>query len=369
MKFSVTASDQPISISEFEALTQAFPNIHPGFYPQWATVVEKGMRQKPFFLRVRRASSEGSEFSETSWSETSENALVGVLPLVWMRSLLFGAHLISLPYVNVGGCLIPEGPDRDELERLLTDEAVRLADSLKAKYLELRNIRETTHPKLTFERRGKVLMERTLPESAEKLWKELGPKVRNQVRKGEKVGLVAEWGGRELLNEFYAVFAETMRNVGTPVYSRRLFEEIFVQFPDRAEICLVKTAEGRLASAALLIHGRGITEVPSAGTLRWANADCANMFLYWNLLRHSIESAKARIFDFGRSTVGGGTWRFKKQWGAEEIPVVWKYYVREGSMDDVRPDNASYGLAIRVWKRLPVWFTKLVGPWIVRGIP
>ncbi len=364
MKFSVTVTDQPISFSEFDSLTQSFPHIHPGFYPQWATVAERGMRQKPFFLKVYGTISETSEISETQ-----EKELVGVLPLIWMRSLLFGPHLISLPYVNVGGCLIPDGPNRAEIERLLTDEAVRLADSLRVKYLELRNIHETAHPKLAFERRGKVLMERELPETADELWKELGPKVRNQVRKGEKSGLYAEWGGSELLNEFYAVFAETMRNVGTPVYSRKLFEEILVRFSDMAEICLVKTSEGRLASAALLIHGRGITEVPSAGTLRWANADCANMFLYWNLLRHSIESRNARIFDFGRSTIGGGTWHFKKQWGAHEVPVVWKYYVREGSMNDVRPDNASYGLAIRVWKRLPVWFTKIIGPLIVRGIP
>ncbi|MDO4425056.1 MAG: FemAB family PEP-CTERM system-associated protein [Planctomycetia bacterium] len=358
MNISVTLTDQALSQREFEELTGSFSQLHPGFYPQWPVVVQRGMRQKIFILRAMRKD-----------SETASGTLVGVLPLVWMRSVLFGSHLISVPYVNVGGSVIPECPERDEIESVLADEAVRLADSLGVKYLELRNIHEMRHPKLTFERRGKVLMERKLPETASELWKALGPKVRNQVRKGEKSGLRAEWGGKEFLDDFYAVFAETMRNVGTPVYSRKLFEEIFEQFQERVEICLVKTPENSLASAALLIHGRGITEVPSAGTLCWANAACANMFLYWNLLQHSIEVRKSRIFDFGRSTIGSGTWHFKKQWGAEEVPVVWKYYVREGTMDDVRPDNASYGLAIRVWKRLPVWFTKLIGPWIVRGIP
>lgn len=343
----------PLSSENFALLTHGATPLHPGFYPQWSSITAKGLHQTLFTLEAR----------------DSQNTLCGALPLVFMRSPIFGRHLISVPYVNVGGCIVPDTENRSIIESALIEEAVLFADDLKVKYLELRNIREITHPKLTFERRGKVLMERDLPETSEILWKELGPKVRNQIRKGENAQLHAEWGGKELLPDFYAVFAETMRNVGTPVYSLRLFQEIFRELGDFAEICIVKTSENQLASAALLVHGRGITEVPSAGTLRWANASCANMFLYWNLLKHCIDVRHAQIFDFGRSTIGCGTWHFKKQWGAQEVPIVWKYYVREGSIEDVRPDNASYGLAIRVWKRLPVWLTKLIGPFIVRGIP
>jgi len=353
----LTLDSTPLSAADFASLTADRSRFHPGFYPQWGRIVEVGLRQKLFTITAR--SDDG-------------NALLGALSLVFMRSPLFGRHLISVPYVNVGGCVVSdrlEASERQNVERALVDEAVKLADSLGVKYLELRNTREMTHPSLTFERRGKVLMELELPETADALWKAIGPKVRNQIRKGEKAGLRVEWGGKELLKEFYAVFAETMRNVGTPVYSRRLFDVMFDELGNQMEICLVKTPENRLASAAILVHGREITEVPSAGTLRWANTQCANMFLYWNLLKHSLEDRHAKIFDFGRSSVGGGTWHFKKQWGAQEVPVVWKYYVREGTMNDVRPDNSSYGLAIRVWKRLPVWVTRIIGPWIVRGIP
>lgn len=356
-KMNLKLTQTPLSAADFDALTAGRLQLHPGFYPQWGRIVEAGLRQKLYTITAR--SDDGG-------------VLLGALPLVFMRSPLFGRHLISVPYVNVGGCVVSAGLDeaaREDVERALVDEAVKLADSLGVKYLELRNTHEMTHPSLTFERRGKVLMELKFPETSEELWKAIGPKVRNQIRKGEKAGLREEWGGKELLKEFYAVFAETMRNVGTPVYSRRLFDVMFDELGEKIEICLVKTQENRLASAAILVHGREITEVPSAGTLRWANAQCANMFLYWNLLKHSLEDRGSKIFDFGRSSVGGGTWHFKKQWGAEEVPVVWKYYVREGTMDDVRPDNSSYGLAIRVWKRLPVWVTRIIGPWIVRGIP
>lgn len=365
MKLSLTLQDSPLSQTEFDALTQSFPRLHPAWLPQWPAITASGLRQKVFTLKAVWT----EDAACGSLTTHREVALAGALSLVWMRSPLFGSHLISVPYVNVGGCLIPDGPHHDEIQTLLINEAVRMADELGVKYLELRNVREISHPSLTFERRGKVLMELELPQTSDELWKQIGPKVRNQIRKGEKAGLWAEWGGKNLLPQFYAVFAETMRNVGTPVYSRHLFEEMFAQLAEKAEICLIRTPANRVASAAILVHGREVTEVPSAGTLRWANASCANMLLYWNLLRHSIESRHACVFDFGRSSVQSGTWHFKKQWGAQEVPIVWKYYVREGSMEDVRPDNSSYGLAIRVWKRLPVWFTRLIGPWIVRGIP
>lgn len=367
MRYSVHISRSAPSDRDFAHLTQNISRLHPGWFPQWGEIVSRGLRQELYTVEVRKTLKDPAPATGSAASEAGE--IAGILPLIAMKSPLFGRHLIALPYVNVGGCFVPEGKKREEIETLLIDEAVRLAEELDVKYLELRHVREIAHPRLNFERRGKVLMELELPETSEALWKAVGPKVRNQIRKGEKAGLRAEWGGKEFLSEFYAVFAETMRNVGTPVYSRKLFEEIFEKLGEKAEICLVRTAEDRLVSAAFLVHGREITEVPSAGTLRWGNALCANMFLYWNLLKHSIEARHAKVFDFGRSSIGCGTWQFKKQWGAQEVPVVWKYFVRRGTMDDVRPDNASYGLAIRIWKRLPVWFTKLIGPWIVRGIP
>ena len=127
-------------------------------------------------------------------------------------------------------------------------------------------------------------------------------------------------------------------------------------------------AERVPAAAALLLHGWGITEVPSASSLRQFNPMCANMLMYWHLLERAVGRGQ-RTFDFGRSSLDSGTFRFKKQWGAVPLPANWQYFLRVGQLNQARPDNPRYGKFIRMWQRLPVWLTRLIGPPIVRGIP
>jgi FemAB-related protein (PEP-CTERM system-associated) len=158
-----------------------------------------------------------------------------------------------------------------------------------------------------------------------------------------------------------------MRDLGTPVFGRRLFRAILDRLGGQAELCVVRDGVRPIA-AALVVHGQGVSEVPSASSLKEYNPANANMLMYWHLLQRAIERGQ-QTFDFGRSSVDGNTFRFKKQWGAAPHPAIWQYYVRSGNVGDVRPDNARYRLAIRVWQRLPVWFTRVIGPPIVRGIP
>jgi FemAB-related protein (PEP-CTERM system-associated) len=212
-----------------------------------------------------------------------------------------------------------------------------------------------------------VHMRLPLPSFPGQLWDSLSPKVRNQVRKGEKNNLQVAWGGLELLPELYEVFAVNMRDLGTPVYGRRLFRAMFRHFPGSVEICVVRLEE-RAIAAALLVHGKGITEVPSASSLREFNATCANMLMYWHLLERAIARGSA-MFDFGRSTRDGNTFKFKKQWGAQPEPAIWQYHRRNGGKTAMRPDNPKYNRMIRLWQKLPVPVTKVIGPRIVRGIP
>jgi hypothetical protein len=118
----------------------------------------------------------------------------------------------------------------------------------------------------------------------------------------------------------------------------------------------------------LLLHGRGVTEVPSACALHSYNPSCVNMVMYYHLLERAVQRRQT-AFDFGRSTRDGGTFQFKKQWGAKPIEAVWQYYVRQGAVNAMRPDNPNYGRLIRIWRKLPVSVTRLIGPPIVRGIP
>jgi FemAB-related protein (PEP-CTERM system-associated) len=206
-----------------------------------------------------------------------------------------------------------------------------------------------------------------LPRSEEQLWKGFDAKVRNQVRKGEKPGFTVTWGGGELLPAFYDVLSRNMRDLGSPFYGIELFRAILTTFPNDAEICVIHDKERPIASA-LLLHGWGVTEVPTASSLKEYNPMSVNMLMYWHLLKRSMERGQ-HIFDFGRSTTEGNTFKFKKQWGAEPHPAVWQYHVRRGEVGEMRPDNPRYQHAIRLWQKLPVSVARFLGPMIVRGIP
>lgn len=314
---------------------------------EWLAVLHAGLRHDPYLFEVRES-----------------DRVVGRLPLALVQSRLFGRFLVSLPYLNIAG-VQAENP---EAASALVDRAVELADQLDVQYLELRHEQAIEHPALTHSMTHKVQMRLELPATVEALWKQIGSKVRNQVVNGEKHELTVQWGGTRLLKDFYDVFSRNMRDLGTPVYSRRLFEAILKYLDGQAELCVVNSGSRPIA-AALLIHGpAGTTEVPSASSLRAFNSMNANMLMYWHLLKRSVERGQ-KCFDFGRSTIDGNTFRFKKQWGARPFPTVWQYYVRRGSIGEMRPENGKYGRAIEIWKRLPLGVTRLLGPAIVRGIP
>ena len=320
-----------------------------GFHqnPGWLHVLEQGLGHEAHFLQAVRG-----------------NDIVGVLPLALVASRLFGRFLVSLPYLNSAGVVA----DDEETARALVDRAVRLADALDVRFLELRHEQAVEHPMLNHQMTHKVHMRLPLPGSSDELWTNLKSKVRSQVRKAMKnEQLTVHWGHTELLDEFYNVFCHNMRDLGTPPFSRKLFHSILTVFPDASELCCVRLS-GRPIAAALLIHGPGVTEVPSASSLRQFNSTNANMLMYWHLLERTVQRGQS-VFDFGRSTVDGGTYRFKKQWDAVPHPAVWQYYVRHGEAADMRPDNGRFDLMIRLWQHLPVAVTRWIGPPIVRGIP
>ncbi len=288
---------------------------------------------------------------------------VGYLPLALVSSVIFGRFLVSLPFLNSNGV----HTESDLAEAALVDGAVELAAKLDVRHLELRQERPIDHAALPEAVTSKVHMRLALPATTEKLWKSLDSKVRNQVRKGEKSGLAVQWGGLEMLDAFHDVLAHNMRDLGSPVYGKRLFRTILQAFPREAELCVVRSGSVPVA-AALLLHGPGVSEVPTASSLRAYNSTCANMLMYRHLLDRAVER-RQEVFDFGRSTVDGPTFRFKKQWGAETFPATWQYHIRRGKLGEMRPDHPRYSRLIGLWRRLPVSVTKFLGPRIVRGIP
>jgi serine/alanine adding enzyme len=315
--------------------------------PRWLNVFRDALRHDVYAIEAR----------------TADGATCGFLPLAHVSSVLFGRFLVSLPYLNSNG-VVADSPD---VRTALVDRAVELADELNVRHLELRHEAPVDHSSLDGSMTSKVQMRMPLPKNADQLWKGFDAKVRNQVRKGEKHELDVAWGGLELLDGFHAVIGHNMRDLGTPAHGRSFFASILATFPGRAEICLVRSGSTPVATA-LLLHGDGTTEVPTASSLREFNATCANMLMYRHLLDRAVERGQG-FFDFGRSTMDGPTFKFKKQWGAAPSPAHWQYALRGGSVGEMRPDNPRYRRAILLWQRLPVRVTRWLGPEIVRGIP
>jgi FemAB-related protein (PEP-CTERM system-associated) len=323
------------------------PHVPLSRHPAWLTILERGLGHQPHAL--------------VTTDDTGQTT--GFLPLAYVRSMLFGRFLVSLPYLNYGGVIA----DDPASAALLVERAVELANRLQVKNLELRHVQPLEHPALPEASHGKVHMRLALPASPDLLWKAFKPEVRNQVRKGQKHELQIAWGGLDQLDAFYDVFARNMRDLGTPVFPRRLFAAILDTFPDQAELCVVRKDQTPIA-AAILLHGWGVTEVPSASSLREFNSTCANMLMYWSLIERAIARGQA-VFDFGRSSPDSGTYRFKVQWGATPLPATWQFHLRTGTLGTMRPDNPKYQRAIRIWQKLPLGVTRALGPWIVRGIP
>ncbi len=317
-----------------------------GHSQAWVNTVADGLRQRAYVLQAKRSGN-----------------VTGILPLFLVSGPIFGRFLVSIPYINTGGAWATD----DESAVKLVDHACDLADELDVRYLELRHETPVKHPKFNFERTEKKHMRLALHETPEALMKSYRSKLRSQIKKSGQYDLEHEFGGIELVDTFYAIFARNMRDLGTPVFPKRLFQAMCREFGDDAEICVV-SQKGTAVASGILVHQNGMTEVPSASCLREFNRTNANMFMYRYLLERAIQRG-SHTFDFGRSSEGSGTYKFKAQWGAKPCEAVWQYYVRKGSPEEMRPDDSGKQRLIQLWQKMPVWLTKIVGPPIVRGIP
>jgi FemAB-related protein (PEP-CTERM system-associated) len=313
----------------------------------WRDVIERTFGHACFYLIARHG---------------GHGEITGVLPLVEIRSLLFGRTMTSVPFVNYGGVLADSTTVADALVATARD----LARTRGCRHVELRHIGRR------FEalpcKQHKVTMRLEL---AAGLWDRLDRKVRNQIRKAVKSDLTIARGGVELLTDFYTVFARNMRDLGTPVYSRRLFDEVLRAFPDRARLIVVRHAAsgGAPIAAGLTFRTGPMVEVPWASSISDFNALCPNHLLYWSVIETAIADG-CTMLDFGRSTPNEGTYKFKAQWGATPVPLSWEYCLLQGdTIPDQSPKNPKLRLFVETWKRMPLWAANLVGPDVVRSIP
>jgi FemAB-related protein (PEP-CTERM system-associated) len=314
---------------------------------KWKTLIEKTFGHRCHFLAA---------FND-------QGNIVGVLPLVNLSSLLFGNFIVSVPYFNYGGIIA----DNELAEKALLDHALGLAKSLGVSYLQLREQTERTHYGLPVST-DKVNMILQLPETVEELGKSIGSKRRSQCRRATKENVRFTVGGIELLDDYYEVFAENMRDLGTPVYGKNFFKAILGTFPNNAKIAVAYLDIKPVGTGFLMCNGNNM-EIPWASTLRETNKISLNMYLYWEILSYAIAN-NCKTFDFGRSSIDAGTYKFKKQWGAEPLQLYWYKWTPDGAVaPELSPNNAKFGLAIRIWQKLPLWITRLIGPLLVKNLP
>ena len=291
----------------------------------------------------------------------NKNTIIGGMPLTFFSSKLFGQFAVSIPYINYGG---PISAYKNVNQCLIAESAKYLTE-LQLSHIEVRSIQPDLSPLCTQKKASMILQ---LPLSDEQLDKDLGAKLRSQIKKAEEYQPELRIGKEELLNDFYQVFAHNMRDLGTPVYPKDFFAEI-LRTADIKSTLLVVRLNNKPVSAAFLIGNNNVLEIPWASTIAAANKKNMNMWMYRKILSYAIAEAY-QFFDFGRSTIDAGTYKFKKQWGAEPRQHYWYYLLPAGqALPEINPNNPKYKLFIAAWKLMPVWLTRVIGPLLIKHIP
>lgn len=320
----------------------AFPGAQLFHRPEWLTAVEQGCGQRGHYLLA----------------EGREGALVGLLPLTEMRSRLFGCALVSTGF-GVGGGILAASPQAAEA---LAEAACDLAQQLGCTSVELRGGMLPA----SWERREGVYagFERELPAGDDAILKAIPRKQRAEVRRALGLGMTVSTGSAAGDREaHYRAYSESVRNLGTPVFPRALFETMLDRFGAGADILTVRK-DGEPVASVLSFYHQGTVLPYWGGGTEAARALRANELMYFELMRHAAARGCNR-FDFGRSKVGTGAYAYKKNWGFEPQPLV---YATSGEARETNPMSPRYRLQVALWKKLPLGVANALGPHISRGL-
>jgi FemAB-related protein (PEP-CTERM system-associated) len=310
------------------------PEAEPFHLPEWSLAVERGCRQRAHLLVA----------------EDERGAITGLLPLTEMRSPLFGSALVSTGF-GVGGGVLGDGAEA------LGEAAWRLAQDLGCASVELRG---GVLPQGWERREGTYAsFVRDIPAEDDAILKAIPRKQRAEVRRALGFGLDVTVGRDTAAH--YRVYSESVRNLGTPVFPRSLFEAVLDGFD--ADILTVSRGGAPLASVLSLYHNGTVYPYWGGGTAE-ARPSRANDLMYYELMRHARTRGCTR-FDFGRSKLGTGAFSFKKNWGFEPQPLV---YAVKGEARETNPLSPKYRLQIALWKKLPLAIANLLGPHLARGL-
>lgn len=333
--------------SAWNDFVEAHPEGTPFHLTQWRNAVELTFGHDSYYIAAWR-----------------DGAVCGVLPLFHVKSRLFGSMLVSVAFAVYGGALA----DDEETAMALESEALAIADRLGVDYLELRD-RGEAHGDGKDGNNLYFTFRKEMPSSSEDILLAIPRKTRRMVRLGVNAGLTGRLTrAPKDVDAFYVLFSRNLRKLGTPAFPKSLIKNLLSSFGERADILLIEK-DGRSAAGVLNFYFRDEVLPYYSGANDEFQSSGVNNFLYYDLMVKGVERG-FRLFDFGRSKVGTGPYKFKQYFGFDPSPLPYRQrLVRAKELPNLNPTNPKYQRAIQLWKKMPLWATTTVGPWIVRSIP
>ncbi len=344
INLAVKITDLGADATGWDRFVAAHPHATFFHRSEWRDVIARAFRHRTHYLLAEQ-----------------DGAVVGVLPLAQVKTRLFGHTLISLPFCVYGGPLAAEAA----VAHALGEHAAELGLSMGAAAVELR-LREGTAGEGWQVKPGLyATFRRAISGNDETNMKAIPRKQRAMVRKGIDRGLTAQ-AGRDV-DALHRIYAESVRNLGTPVFSRRYFRMLAEVFGNDMDVTTIADA-GTPMAAVMNFYWRDEVLPYYGGGTATARGCHANDFMYWSVMRQAAARG-ARLFDFGRSKLGTGAFSFKKNWGFEPQPLDYAYRVAPGrALPENNPLNPKYRLMIAAWQRLPLPLANALGPVLVRGV-
>jgi FemAB-related protein (PEP-CTERM system-associated) len=309
----------------------------------WKTVLESAFGHRGYFLYAER-----------------NGEIEGILPLAHNKSLLFGNVLVSTPFCVYGGIVA----DNPEAGAALRQSACDLAHSLKVDALEFRNIKVSNED--WPEKSLYSTFRKNIDSDSDVNMKAIPSKQRTMIRKGVKNGLVSDVGDH--WDRAYRVYSESVRNLGTPVFSNKYFKILKHVFADDCGVMMI-SHQGKDVAGVVSFYFRDEVLPYYGGSVAAARTiKGVNDFMYWELMRRSAEQG-IKTFDFGRSKNDTGPYHFKKHWGFTPEPLHYEYsLIAAESAPDINPLNPKYQLFIKAWKKLPLFAANLMGPVLAKNL-
>ncbi len=338
----ITSLSNLAQAAAWDAYVQAHPEATFFHLAGWREVIGNSFRVPAHYLFAEQA-----------------GQVTGVLPLFHVRSLLFGNTLVSVPFFVYGGVLASDEASRAALQEAAGD----LARELRVDYVEYRHRRPTLDLPVVDDRY--VTFRREISADSDENLKAIPRKQRAMVRKAGRNGLETDFRGD--VGTFFDIYARSLRDMGTPALPQRFFRQMQQTFGQDTQILILRK-DGVPVSTVFSFYFRDEVLPYYGGGTEAARSLSAFDGMYWELMVHAAERG-VRVFDYGRSRIGTGSYRFKKHWGFEPTPMAYQYdLVGSPAVPNKTPDNPRFELAIKVWKKLPLAVTNRVGPWLSRGL-